>query len=79
MHWRPVQTISRQYRVDRREIGFLRFIFEGYDGIAILTTEDAQAGRISLIIAPGCEAEVDAVLADLARDILMEPVDAIGH
>ena len=69
-----MRTIKRQYRVDRREIGFLRFIFEAYDGIAVVTTEDPGAGRISLVVAPGCEAEVDAVLADLSRDVLIEPV-----
>lgn len=60
--------------MDRREIGFLRFIFEAYDGIAVVTTEDPAAGRISLHVAPGCEAEVDTVLTELARDILIEPV-----
>ena len=40
------ETIKRYYRVDRREIAFLRFIFEAYDGLAVLETLDPEAGSI---------------------------------
>jgi hypothetical protein len=59
--------------VDRREIAFLKFILEAYDGIAALTTEDAVRGRITFYIAPGCEKQFAEILRDLKRDILIEP------
>jgi hypothetical protein len=68
-----LETIKRYYRVDRREIAFLRFIIEAYDGIAILRTQDRELGLIVLDIAPGCETEVDLILRDLKHDILIEP------
>ena len=67
-----LETIKRYYRVDRREIAFLRFILEAYDGIAVLRTQDRELGLIVLDIAPGCEAEVDLILRDLKHDILIE-------
>jgi hypothetical protein len=58
--------------MDRREIFFLKFILEAYDGIATLTTVDAHQGIVLLRIAPGCEDEVETVLQDLKKDMMME-------
>ncbi len=69
-----VETIKRYLRVERREIAFIRFIFEAYDGIAVLETLDPKAGIVVFHIAPGCEPDVDAILQDLKREILIEPL-----
>ena len=58
--------------MDRREIAYLRFIFEAYDGIAVVKTVDAQKGIIVLHVAPGCDDDVDDVLQDLKKEILIE-------
>ncbi len=68
-----METIKKYYRVDRREICFLRFIFEGYDGIAMLTTVDPDAGFVAFHISPGCEEDVEMILQDLKNDIMIEP------
>ncbi len=68
-----MNTIRRMFRVDRKEIAFLKFIIEAYDGIAVMRTLDAAAGRVMLSIAPGRQAEVDMILRDLGRDMLIEP------
>jgi hypothetical protein len=67
-----MQTIRRRLRIDRREISYLRFILESYDGLAILTTLDAAAGVVELKIAPGCEADVERIVRDLQNEILIE-------
>ena len=67
-----METKKKYLRVDRREICFLRFIFEAYDGIAILTTIDSDAGIVLLTIAPGCEDDVEMILRDLEKDIMIE-------
>ncbi len=69
-----MQTVTKYLRIDRREIAFLKFIIEAYDGIAMVTTVDPLAGIVTLSIAPGCEAEVEMVLQDLKKDVMMEPV-----
>ena len=63
--------------MDRKQIGLLRFILEAYEGIAALTTIDPAAGRVVLLVPPGCEPEVDTLLADLADDIYLEPENAV--
>jgi len=70
-----LETIRKIIRVDRREICFLKFILEAYDGIAAMTTVDARLGIVLLQIAPGCEKEVETVIRDLGRDILIDASD----
>jgi len=67
-----VETEKKYYRIDRREISFLRFILEAYDGIAVVTTINAKEGLIRLSIAPGCVEEVESVLCKLKKNILIE-------
>ena len=67
------ETSKRYFRVDRREIAFIRFIFEAYDGIAVLETLDSKAGIVVFHIAPGCERDADAILLDLKKEIVIEP------
>jgi hypothetical protein len=62
------------YRVDRREIAYLKFIVESYDNIALVTTLDPRAGIIELQVPPGCEAVVKGLLADLGRRMIIQPL-----
>ena len=73
---RRLQTSHRLYRMNRRDISFLRFILEAYDGAALLTTQDAPEGIVRLTIAPGCETLVEEIMASLAAadDIMIEPL-----
>jgi hypothetical protein len=68
-----LETERAYYRVEGKEISYLRFIFEAYDGIATLTTIDPAAGLICLLIPPGCRSEVETVLRDLRKQFGIEP------
>jgi len=75
---RGVKSTRRQvYRVDRKAVCFIRFIFEAYDGIAVVETIDPHTASIALHVAPGCEYEVGMLLADLRREYLIEPLSII--
>ena len=69
-----MKTLKQQYRVDRREIAFLKFILEAHDGIAMLKTEDPVLGIVTMHIAPGCEKQFAEILQDLKKDIMIEPI-----
>ncbi len=69
-----VETIKKYYRVDRREISFLKFILEAYDGLAVLTTIDSKKGIVVINIAPGCEADVEMILQDLKENVMIENI-----
>ena len=68
-----MESRKRYFKMDRQQIGLLRFMLEAYDGIATLTTVDPAAGRVLLLVPPGCDAAVDTLLADLSGDIYLEP------
>jgi hypothetical protein len=69
-----MRTVKQVYRVDRRRISLIKFIFEAYEGLAMITTLDPAAGVIALLIAPGCEEVAKAVIMDLGKKFLIEPV-----
>ena len=73
-----MQCRKKYVRVDKRQISFMKFIFEAYDGIANLTTIDAALGTISINIPKGCDEVVDNLLKTLGRDILIESLEERG-
>jgi hypothetical protein len=74
-----VQTKQQYYRVDRRKIAFIKFIFEAYDGIAALRTIEPQSGIILFYIAKGCELQFEAILEDLSKHIMIRPHPALSR
>ena len=70
-----MKTTIQYYRVDRRQIAFIKFIFEAYDGIAGIRTTDPVKGIIKLHIAPGCQEQVEQVLRDLKKEILVRRLE----
>ena len=68
-----MQTVELRYRVDRRRISLVRFIFEAYEGLAVVTTLDPAAGIIALRVAPGCEGTARDIIVELGKSFLVEP------
>ena len=69
-----MKTITKYYHIDHREIFFLKFILEAYDGIAVMTTIKKSTGLISIHVAPGCEKDVDMILEELKKEIMIEHI-----
>ena len=65
--------------MNRKDIAYLRFISEAYDGIMVLSTLDRGAGVIMLTIAPGCEAEVSQLIRGLSQEVMLEPVNVTDY
>ena len=63
-----MQCNRQVFRVDREEIGYLRFTLESYDGMAVVATRDPFAALIEISIPPGCEETVLELLASLAEE-----------
>ena len=53
------------FHVDRKEISYLRFTLESYDGMAAVTTLDPYTALIKVSIVPGCEEIVSELLDSL--------------
>jgi hypothetical protein len=66
---------SRFFRVPLEEIGYVRAIFEGYDGVAQLRAPDPDRGEIELVIGDGLEDEVDAIARRLHEEAGLIEID----
>ncbi len=69
-----METIQKKYRVDRKMIGFVKFIFEAYEGVAVVSTIDAQKNLIMLSVAPDLIEISDLIVKDLKKDFLFDAV-----
>jgi hypothetical protein len=64
--------MKRYFTVQRRDIAYLRFIIESYEGLATLSTVDGKNGTVSLSI-PRCFAdEVDGLVRALENEIAIK-------
>lgn len=68
----PNRTTEKRYRVHRKAISLIKFILEGYDGLAVVTTRNAARGEISVFVAPGCESQWHAIRADLSKHVFIQ-------
>ena len=74
MQKRPKVCTKRYFIIPPAEIHLLRFTLEGYEGIGLVTTLDADLGMIELSIAPGCEEEVTQILTAEGKNLQLRPV-----
>ena len=70
-----MKTIEKYFRVQRKNIAFVKFILEAYDGMAVMRTLDPYEGVVELIIAPDFEKEVNEILDSLRDEVELHPID----
>jgi hypothetical protein len=63
----------RRFRVPLEAIGYVRMIVEGYDGLAVVSSE-AGHGIVEWDVAPGREDEADALARALADETGLQRV-----
>lgn len=63
-----MQTIKRVFRVNRRDISYLRWTIESYDGMAVVRTINPNEAFIEIMISPGCESQVFELLDSLKEE-----------
>jgi Domain of unknown function (DUF4911) len=63
-----MQTIKRIFRVNRRDISYLSWSVESYDGIAVVRTINPHEAFIEIMISPGCEDQVLELLDSLREE-----------
>jgi hypothetical protein len=67
--------IFRYFKVLHRDMVYLKFILEAYEGMNVMSTVDNVAGIIRIAIMEGFEADMDGLLAELGRQVTMEAVE----
>ena len=54
--------------VPRKEIAYVKFLFESYEGIAVVRTLDPDRALLVVLVAPDFEATARAVVAELVAE-----------
>lgn len=71
--------ICRYFKVAHRDMVYLKFILEAYEGMNVMSTVDNKAGIIRIAIMPGFVGDMDALLSELGQKVKMEPVEWISE
>ena len=67
-----METQKWHIRVPRKEISYIRFLLEAYDGLAGLRTLDAAKGVLEISVPPGRLDEWRTLLDDMRRQFYLE-------
>lgn len=70
-----MDIIRKYFRVDRKNIAFLKFILEAYEGMAVIRTLDPWETVVEFMIAPDFEKDVEKILDNLKGEVELQPVD----
>ena len=62
-------VIKRDLRLNRRDIAYVKYILEGYEGLATVTTIDREKSVVQLSILPDFACDVDGILEALKKEI----------
>jgi len=62
-------VITRKLQLHRRDIAYVKYILEGYEGLANLTTVDRHRSVVQLSILPDFVSDVDGILEALKKEI----------
>jgi hypothetical protein len=63
-----MRSLRKTYKVKKKDINYIRWTVESYDGAGLVRTLDPIAGYIEVLISPGCENIIDALLSSLRDD-----------
>jgi hypothetical protein len=61
-------------RVPRRDIAYVKFVIESYEGVAVTRTVDPAAGVVVALVAPDFLADAQRIVAALAAEGACEEV-----
>ena len=67
-------TIQKIYRINRKEISFLKFLLESYEGVAIPRTIDKRIALVEIMIPAGFYQTFTHLLNDVAEEMGIAPV-----
>lgn len=69
-----MDTVEWYFRIRRRDIAYMKFILESYEGLGVLRTIDPREAIVEVMVPPGLEREMETVLEGLGDEIPMERI-----
>lgn len=69
-----MDALQRYYRINKDGIALFKFILESYDNAAVMRTVDERNSIIELLVSPGFDCEVQAVIEELRQELAIEEI-----
>jgi hypothetical protein len=69
-------VVAIHLRLPREEIAYVKFVFESYEGVAVVRTLDRHAARLVVLAVPDFEEQARAIVRALATEAGCEETDA---
>ncbi len=70
-----MDTIQWYFKIKRRDIAYMKFILESYEGLGVLRTIDPQLAIVEVMVPPGLEGDMEMVLEGLRDEIPIERIE----
>jgi len=64
----PIDVVPIWLRVPRREVAYVKFIFESYEGVAVARTLDRRAAILVIMTVPDFAEQARTIVASLAEE-----------
>lgn len=66
-------TFKKFLKLNRKDISYMQFLIESYEGLATVTTVDKNTAIVRLSIMPDFVSDIDKILNDLGKEIDFAP------
>lgn len=63
-----MDTIALSVQIPSREIAFLTFVLDSYEGVATIRTVDPEKGIVELMVSPHQKEEIKEILSSLGDE-----------
>ena len=70
-----MDTVQWYFKINRRDIAYMKFILESYEGLGVLRTIDARSGIVEVMVPPGLEKDMEMVLEGLGDEISIDRIE----
>ena len=65
------------FRIGRKDLALFKFLLEGYDGLATVTTVDAQASCVRVSVTSSCAAEVEEIISAIKEEFTLTELERV--
>jgi hypothetical protein len=70
-----MDTVQWHFKINSRDIAYMKFVLESYEGLGMLRTIDPKSGIVEVMVPPGLEKDMEMVLDGLGEEIPMERIE----
>jgi len=69
------KIVKKVLKLKRKDISYIKFILEGYEGLGIVTTIDKSKALIEISMMPDFVSDINEILDALQEEIVFQEVD----